>query len=159
MQPGARLAAITFALMVLAAAAWAQEFRATSWLMSRQEVMASEAGRAVSEVDLTDHQKQIVFQSYLAGFSVTITYLLQNDELMSASYTFRRDRDRAAFDFMRSDLQSKNGAPSFDKQDLVGWRLPKTEIALAHLKDGSTYVAYWEKSYFARLNSLPASGR
>ncbi len=159
MRPAIRSALILLALVAVAESAFAQEFRKTSWLMSKEEVIASEAGRAVSETDLNDHQQQIVFQSYVNGFRVTITYLLQNDELLSASYTFRWDRDRAAFDAMKQDLQGRNGAPAFVQEDLVGWRLAKTEIALAHLKDGTTYVAYWEKSYFARLNNLPGAGR
>ncbi len=152
---GALVAALTIAA---AAGAFAQEFRATSWLMSKEQVIASEGGREISETDLGNHQQQVVFQSRVNGFTATITYLLQDDELLSASYTFRRDRDRAAFKAMKDTLQARNGAPAFERHDLVGWRLPKTEIALAHLADATTYVAYWEKSYFARLNNLPASG-
>jgi hypothetical protein len=146
-------------LVSLASTAFAQEFRRTSWLMSKEQIIASEGGSLVSELDLKDNQQQVVFQSYVYGFPVTITYLLQNDALLSASYTFRRDRDRAAFDMMKKDLVGKNGAPAFEQDNLAGWRLPKTEIALAHLKDGTTYVAYWEKSYFARLNNLPGVTR
>jgi hypothetical protein len=31
--------------------------------------------------------------------------------------------------------------PSFEKQDLVGLRLERTEIAPTHLSDGTTYAA------------------
>jgi hypothetical protein len=124
--------------------------------MSKDQVIASEGARLVSELDLKGNQQQVVFQSYLAGFPVTITYLLENNALLSASYTFRRDLDHAAWDAMKHDLQSRDGPPAFEQENLVGWRMPKTEIALAHLKDGTTYVAYWEKSYFARINNLPS---
>jgi hypothetical protein len=93
------------------------------------------------------------------GFPATITYLLENDKLLSASYTFKRDPDRKAFDFMKLDLTSRNGKPAFEKENLVGWRLERTEIALAHLPDGSSYAAYWEKAYFARINNLAGTGR
>jgi hypothetical protein len=58
---------------------------------------------------------------------------------------------------MKGDLTKRNGMPSFERKELVGWRLEKTEIALTHLSDGTTYVAYWEKSYFARMNNLGTS--
>ena len=155
MQPMLRRACAAALLVSLASSASAQEFRKTSWLMSKNQVIASEGARLVSEQDLKGNQEEIVFQSYLAGFPVTITYLLENDALLSASYTFHRDVDRAAWDAMKQDLRSRNGPPAFEQEDLVGWRLPKTEVALAHLKDATTYVAYWEKSYFARINNLP----
>lgn len=143
-------------LVVLAGSASAQEFRNTSWHMSKDQVLASEGARLVSDQDLKGNQEQVVFQSYLAGYPVTITYLLEDDALLSASYTFRRDSDHAAWNVVKQDLQSRNGPPSFERENLAGWRLAKTEIALAHLKDGTTYVAYWEKTYFARMNNLPA---
>lgn len=144
-------ACIALLLSATAASAFALEFRNTSWMMSRQQVIDSEGGRVVSELDL-EGQQQIVFKSLVNGFAATITYTLENDELLSASYTFARDSDRQAWDMMKQDLTGKNGPPSFEKENLIGWRLPRTEIALAHLKDGTTYVAYWEKSYFARIN-------
>ncbi|HET6451440.1 MAG TPA: hypothetical protein VFI08_09015 [Spirochaetia bacterium] len=159
MHPVLRRSCLAAALLVsLAATAGAQEFRKTSWLMNREQVIASEGASLVSETDLKGNQQQVVFQSYLGGFPVMITYLLENDALLSASYTFRRDADRSAWAAMKQDLVTKNGPPSFEQENLLGWRLPKTEIALAHLKDGTTYVAYWEKSYFARINNLPPGG-
>ena len=59
---------------------------------------------------------------------------------------------------MKQDLVGRNGAPSFEKESLAGWRLDRSEIALAHLRDGTTHVSYWEKSYFARINSLTEAG-
>ena len=159
MRPGVRRASFVLALLLIAGSAFAQEFRNTTWLMSKDQVLASESTHEISETNLGNHQQQVVFKSYVNGFAVTITYLLQNDELLSASYTFRRDMDRTAFVAMEQDIQSKNGAPAFERDDLIGWRLARTEIALAHLKDGTTYVAYWEKTYFARLNNLTGAGR
>jgi hypothetical protein len=151
-------ALVVFAFLFLAYGSFALEFRKTSWLMTREEVIASEAGRVVSDLSLPGLQ-QIVFQTMVNGFPATITYLLENDKLLSASYTFKRDPDRKAFDFMKLDLTSRNGKPAFEKENLVGWRLERTEIALAHLPDGSSYAAYWEKAYFARINNLAGTGR
>ena len=148
---------IAVVFLILSYSSFALEFRKTSWLMTKEQVIASETGRVVSELSLPG-QQQIVFRTMVNGFPATITYLLENDKLLSASYTFKRDMDRAAFDAMKQELTAKNGKPSFEKDDLVGWRLNKTEIALAHLKDGTTYAAYWEKTYFARINNLAGSG-
>jgi hypothetical protein len=144
---------IALALLLAAGTVFSEEFRGTSWLMSRDQVIASENLRVASELSLNG-QQQVVFTTYVDGFPVTLTYLLVNDALLSASYTFRRDVDRRAWVAMMQDLTQKDGAPAFEQDNLAGWRLPKTEIALAHLKDGTTYVAYWEKSYFARINHL-----
>ncbi len=141
------------ALFLAAAAAFPQEFRGTTWLMTHDQVVATEKLRVTSE-SRVNGQQQVVYQTYLDGFSVTLTYLLENDALLSASYTFRRDGDRRAWVAMMQDLTQKYGPTAFEQENLAGWRLPKTEIALAHLKDGTTYVAYWEKSYFARINHL-----
>lgn len=140
-------------LLLAAVAAFPQEFRGTTWLMTHDQVVATEKLRVTSE-SRVNGQQQVVYQTYLDGFSVTVTYLLENDALLSASYTFRRDGDRRAWVAMMQDLTQKYGPTAFEQENLAGWRLPKTEIALAHLKDGTTYVAYWEKSYFARINHL-----
>jgi hypothetical protein len=140
-------------LLLVAFTSFALEFRNTSWLMSKEEVIASESGRVVSELSLPG-QQQVVFRALVHGFPATITYILENDKLLSASYTFKRDVDLEAFNAMKEDLVSQNGPPAFEKENLAGWRLLKTEIALAHLKDGTSYVAYWEKAYFARINNL-----
>jgi hypothetical protein len=146
-----------FAFLILASNAFALEFRNTSWLMTKDEVIASETGRIVSELNLPG-QHQVVFRTLVNGFPATITYLLEDDKLLSASYTFKRDLDRAAFDAMKRELTVKNGNPTFEKENLLGWRLLRTEIALAHLPDGTSYAAYWEKTYFARLNNLQGIG-
>ena len=142
------------ALLLVAASAGAQEFRATTWMMSRDQVIASEGRRAVSELSQKG-QQLVIFKTYIDGLPATITYILENDSLLSASYTFPRDTDRRAWVAMMQDLTDKNGPPAFEQDNLAGWRLEKTEIALAHLRDGTTQAAYWEKSYFARINRLP----
>ncbi len=125
--------------------------------MTREEVIASETGPVVSELSLPG-QRQILFRALVNGFPATITYLLENNQLLSASCNFKRDFDHKAFDAMKLDLTGRNGKPAFEKENLVGWRLVKTEIALAHLPDGTSYAAYWEKSYFARINNLAGTG-
>jgi hypothetical protein len=145
---------IVLALISLAAGSvCALEFRNTTWLMTKEQVIASETGHIVSVVDVPG-QQQIVVRSPVNGFPATITYTLENNKLVSASCSFRKDRDSTAFTAMRQELARRNGAPAFEKPALIGWTLDKTEIALAHLPDGTTYAAYWEKSYFARINNL-----
>ena len=150
-------ALVVCALCAIAECSFALEFRNTAWLMSKEEVVKSESGLFVSEVNLPGRQ-QIVFQALVNGHTATITYMLENDKLISASYTFRRDIDRAAFDAMKHDLSDRNGVAAFEKENLLGWRLEKSEIALAHLRDNTTQVSYWEKSYFARINKLTETG-
>jgi hypothetical protein len=148
---------LALALLFVAGSAWAQEFRATTWMMSRSQVIASEGGRVVSELN-QGGQQLVVFKTWVEGLPATITYILENDALLSAAYTFARDTDRRAWVAMMQDLADKNGPPAFEQENLAGWRLQKTEIALAHLRDGTTRATYWEKSYFARINHLPIGG-
>jgi hypothetical protein len=143
--------------LLLAYSSFALEFRKSSWLMTSDEVIASETARIVSET-YQSGQQQIVFRTQVSGFPATITYILENDKLFSASCTFKRDPNRKAFNAMLQELIDQKGKPSFEKDNLVGWRLERTEIALAHLPDGTSYAAYWEKQYFARINNLGGSG-
>ncbi len=152
-----RKAFVILAFLSIAGSSFALEFRNTTWLMTKEEVVKSEPGLFVSELNLKG-QQQIVFQALVNGFPATITYILENDQLISASYTFRKDLDRAAFDAMKQDLVGRDGSPTFEKENLLGWRLEGSEIALAHLRDSTTQVSYWEKSYFARINKLTETG-
>ena len=150
-------ALVFVALLSLAESSFALEFRNTTWLMTKDDVVKSENGLFVSELNLPG-QQQVVFRSLVNGLPAIITYILEHDRLISASLSFRRDVDHAAFNAMKQDLVGRNGAPSFEKESLVGWRLDRSEIALAHLRDGTTHVSYWEKSYFARINNLTEAG-
>ncbi len=152
-----RTAVVTFTLLLVGYASFALEFRNTSWLMSKEQVIASEKERVVSELNLSG-QQQIVFRTIVYGFSATLTYLLENDKLLCASYNFRKDPTGKIFSRLSQELTTQYGEPVFEREDLAGWRLEKTEIALAHLPDGTCYAAYWEKTYFARLNSAAARG-
>jgi hypothetical protein len=143
--------------MLVCLGSFALEFRKSSWMMTREEVIASEQGRIISERVMPD-QRQLVYRTTVNGVPATITYTLENDKLLCGSYTFRRDLTRKAFDFMRQDLATQNGTPAFEKDDLVGWILEKTEIALAHLADGTSYAAFWEKDYFLRVNRIAGTG-
>jgi len=146
---------LPLALLCLAFSSFAQDFRATTWLMTKTQVIDTEKTRVISEESFAG-QQQLVFQSLVYGFSATITYLLVDDRLLSASYTFRKDADRSAFDAVSKDLIGKYGPATLQKGTLLGWRLDKTEIALTHLADGTTQAGFWEKSYFARINGLAA---
>jgi hypothetical protein len=58
---------------------------------------------------------------------------------------------------MRRKISALHGAPSIQKESMLAWRLPRTEIALTWLPDKSCYIVYWEKEYFARINGLASS--
>ena len=148
---------VAAALLSVAWGSFAAEFRNTTWMMSEQQVSDSEDTRMVSGLTLGT-TRQLVFETRVAGFPATITYTLEDGKLLCASLSFRDDTDGAAFSAMKKDLMGKNGTPAFQKADLIAWRLQRTEIALSRLPDGTTYVAYWEKSYFARINNLPSAG-
>jgi hypothetical protein len=148
---------VAAALLSVAWGSFAAEFRNTTWMMSEQQVSDSEDTRMVSALTLGT-TRQLVFQTKVGGFPVTITYTLENGKLLSASMSFHDDADGAAFGAMKKALVGKNGTPAFQKADLIAWRLERTEIALSRLPDGTTYVAYWEKAYFARINNLAPAG-
>lgn len=149
--------AIALLLILVACGAFPLDFRKTSWLMSSADVIASETGLVATQHSLSN-QQQLEYKTAVEGFTATITYLLVDDKLLSASYTFAKDVKRSAYDAMKQALTGVYGAPAVNKDGLLGWRLAKTEIALAHLDDGTTQVSYWEKSYFARINNLQANG-
>jgi hypothetical protein len=152
-----RRALVAAAFLWVAWGSFAAEFRNTTWMMTEQQVSDSEDTRMVSALTLGP-TRQLVFVTKVGGFPATVTYMLENGKLLSASVAFFNDKNGAAFSFMKRDLVGKNGSPAFEKADLVGWRLEHTEIALRRLPDGTTYAAYWEKSYFARINNLSAAG-
>jgi hypothetical protein len=137
--------------MLCAVCAHASDFRNTSWLMSRDQIVSAEGGRASAETD-THGQKELTFKTQVDGHAGLITYVLEDNRLMTASYTFRNDSDQAVYTYMKKWLIAKYGNPSFEKGMLVGWRLERSEIALTLLAERTCYVAFWEKDYFARIN-------
>ena len=145
------------ALLSIAYGCFASDFRNASWLMTEDQVAASEDTRAAGEVTLPG-ERQIVYHALVHGFAATITYTLVGDKLLSATCRFTKDPGRAAFNAMKQELLGTRGAPAFEKENLLGWRLDRTEIALTYLADGTTYAAYWEKAYFARINDVAETG-
>jgi hypothetical protein len=134
-------------------ASFGMDFRNTSWQMSRGDVIASEIGRPISETNVAN-QQEIVYTIFINDVAGKITYLLKNDRLLSASYSFKNDQSMQVFNIMNKELINKYGKPNFQSGKLVVWRLEKTEIALTHLPDNTCYVAYWEKAYFAQTNQM-----
>jgi hypothetical protein len=132
----------------------AADFRGISWLMTEDQVASVEGTNAVSEKDLPG-QREVIYKGWVAGNWATITYLFENNALLSATYTIAADKDRAAYAAVKKEIARVSGAAALDKTDLAAWRLNRSEIALAHLADGTTYAALWEKSYFARLHAPP----
>jgi hypothetical protein len=147
-----------FSLLVLVAAQSlaAADFRGTSWLMSRDEVAASEGTPGIPVADENGRQ-QVLFKTSVDGKSCSITYSFENDALVSASYSFRADLNREAYESMKKRITGGYGAPAMEKGDMLAWRLPRTEIALTWLPDKSCYVVYWQKEYFARINGLTST--
>jgi hypothetical protein len=157
MPTSVRCALLSAALFLSAYASFAADFRRTSWLMSRDQIVAAEGGGVDSE---TEHagQQQLVFKALVNGHSGSITYLLEHNQLRAASYNFRNDENRQVYSYMKDFLTSRYGQPTLKKDDMVGWRLERTEIALTYFPNKSCYVAFWEKAYFARMNNLGPAG-
>ena len=143
-------------IFLVAQALSAVDFRSTSWLMTRDQVTASEKGAGTSVSDPSGRQ-QISFKTTVDGKSCFLTYYFENDSLVSASYSFRADGEREVYEAMRRKISALHGAPSVQKESMLAWRLPRTEIALTWLPDKSCYIVYWEKEYFARINGLASS--
>jgi hypothetical protein len=152
-----RRALLSAAFLLAACSLFAADFRRASWLMTRDQVVASEDANVDSEMRFAG-QVQLVFRTQMSGHSGAITYLLENNQLRSASYSFRGDEKRQVYAYMKDLLTGKYGTPSVVKGDMVGWRLERTEIALTYLPNKSCYAAFWEKAYFARINNLASSG-
>jgi hypothetical protein len=151
-------AALLPAVFFLAAyCSFADDFRKTSWLMTRDQIIASEDTQVDSEMEFAG-QQQVVFRALVKGHSGSITYLLENNQLRAASYNFGNDERRQIYSYMKDSLTTRYGKPSIHKDEMLGWRLERTEIALTYLPNKSCYVAFWEKAYFARLNNLSPSG-
>jgi hypothetical protein len=125
--------------------------------MTREQIIASEDANVDSEMEFAG-QQQLVFRAQVNGHSGSITYLLENSQLRAASYSFRNDENRQVYAYMKDLLTGKYGKPALQKNDMVGWRLERTEIALTYLPNKSCYVAFWEKAYFARINNLNPAG-
>jgi len=145
------------ALLLAAYGSFGADFRKASWLMTRDQVIASEDARVDSEREFAG-QQQLVFRAQLNGHSGSVTYLLEDNQLRAASYNFRNDDDRQMYSYMKSFLTGAYGKPAIQKDQMVGWRLDRTEIALTYLPSKACYVAFWEKEYFARINNLDPSG-
>ncbi len=148
---------LSAAFLLAACSVFAADFRQTSWLMTREQIIVAEGANAVSETDFAG-QKEMVFRAQVTGHTAAVTYTLENNQLRAASYSFRNDDDRQVYLYMKDQLTGAYGKPTVQKGELVGWRLSRTEIALTYLPNKSCYVAFWEKAYFARINNLRPAG-
>ncbi len=140
-------------IVFLACSAFASDFRKTSWLMSREQVQASEDGRLVTERDIAG-QQEVIYRARFEGYEGSVTYVLENDKLLSASYNYPKDDTRTVFSHMKESLTRQFGAPSLQTDSLAVWRSERTEVALTYRGEKACYVAFWEKGYFARINRL-----
>ena len=130
-----------FAFLCLASSCFALEFRNTSWMMTGTDVIASETSRVVSEESYSN-QRQIVFRSVVNGYTATITYLLEDDKLLSASYTFAKDLSSRAFEAM------KRGPP---RQEWLAIGPDRYAARLAASKDGDRPHASAGRNHAGRL--------
>jgi hypothetical protein len=146
-------AAAGLLLFLLAQNLAASDLRGASWLMSREQVRSVERGAPLSATDKNGSQ-QLVYKIFQDGKAGLLTYFFENNRLVSASYSFRNDQERALYETVRRTLAGQFGPPSLDSDSMVGWRLARTEIALTSLPDQTCYLVYWEKDYFAKINGL-----
>ena len=121
--------------------------------MSREQVQASEDGTLVTERNIAG-QQEMIYRVRLDGYEGSVTYLLENDKLLAASYNYQKDDTRQVFGHMKESLTRQFGRPSVQTDSLAVWRSERTEVALAYRAEKTCYLAFWEKGYFARLNKL-----
>lgn len=124
--------------------------------MSMEQVRSAERGQPLSATDRNDSQ-QLVYKIFQEGKAGLLTYFFENNRLVSASYSFRNDRERSLYETVRKTLAGQFGPPSVRTDSMVGWRLVRTEIALTFLPDKTCYLVYWEKDYFAKINGLAST--
>ena len=148
------IGAIVF--LFLAYGSFASDFRKTSWLMSKDQVLASEDGRLVTERNIAG-QQEVIYRARFEGYEGSITYVLENNKLLAASYNYQKDDTRQVFSHMKESLTRQFGAPALQTDSLAVWRSARTEVALAYRAEKTCYVAFWEKAYFARINNLTAA--
>jgi hypothetical protein len=121
--------------------------------MSRDQVVATESSPILSERTING-QLEVVYRTTLRGYLGTIEYFLEDDQLVAAAYSFTSDSRGELFAYLTTMLTSMYGKPSFQTDNLIGWRMNRTEIALALVSGKICHVSYWEKSYFAKINDL-----
>ena len=143
-------------LVLLAGSAFASDFRKTTWLMSKDQVQASEDGTLVTERNVAG-QQEVVYRARFEGYEGSVTYVLENDKLLAATYNYQKDDTRQVYSHLKESLTRQFGAPSLQTDSLAVWRSERTEVALAYRAEKTCYVAFWEKSYFARINNLTAA--
>jgi len=151
-----RRATLSIVLAFLACSSFASDFRKTSWLMSKEQVLASEDGTIITERNIAG-QQEVVYRARFEGYEGSVTYILENDKLLAASYDYQKDDMRRVYSHMKESLTRAFGKPAVQTDSLVVWRSARTEIALAYRAEKTCYVAFWEKSYFARINRLTAT--
>jgi len=160
LQPGGCAAlrrAITATFLVfLACSAFASDFRKTSWLMSKEQVQASEDGTLVTERNVAG-QQEVIYRARFEGYEGSVIYVLENDKLLAATYSYQKDDTRQVYSHIKESLTRQFGAPSLQTDSLAVWRSERTEVALAYRAEKACYVAFWEKAYFARINNLTAA--
>jgi len=148
--------ALAASFLFVSLSALAFDFRSVSWMMSRDQVVAAENLSIVSENGFGG-QQELSYQTSLNGFAGSLSYTLENDRLVAASFSFPTDNHGELFRYLKGTLIRQYGPPSFQSDRLIGWRMNRTEIALAFLSGRICHLSYWEKSYFARINNLSVS--
>jgi hypothetical protein len=140
-------------LVLLASSAFPSDFRKTSWLMSKEQVQASEDGTLITERNVAG-QQEVIYRAQFEGYEGSVTYVLEDDKLLAATYNYPKDDTRQVYSHMKESLTRQFGAPSLQTDNLAVWRSERTEVALAYRTEKACYVAFWEKAYFARINNL-----
>ncbi len=144
--------------LIVCCSAFSADFRSVSWMMTRDQVVDAERGAIVSERALSG-QREILYQTTLNGYAGSLSYTLEDDRLVAAAYNFPGDYRAELFGSLKETLTRLYGPPSFQSDRLVGWRMNRTEVALAFVSGRVCHLSYWEKSYFARINDLSSPPR
>ncbi|MGO9412430.1 MAG: hypothetical protein ACLQCB_16980 [Spirochaetia bacterium] len=139
-----RVAAV---LLLLAASAFAQDFRKVTWGMSVDDVVSAESALTFSQMDeasnttLTSHVN-------VMGHNGILNYIFENDKLVIAQYKFDDEDDMRTYTGILNILKEKYGAPSDSGDSFSHWKLPRTYIGIS-FKDDVCKVVYADQGWVA----------
>ena len=145
MRPQAWQAAAVFIL--LAALAFAQDFRKVTWGMSVDDVVSAESELKFSQMDGTSNT---MLSSHVGvmGHSGILNYIFENDKLVIAQYRFDDEDDMKIYTEILKILTQKYGQPADSGDSYSHWKLPRTYIGIS-FKDNLCKVDYADQSWVA----------
>ena len=145
MRPQAWQAAAVFIL--LAALAFAQDFRKVTWGMSVDGVVSAESELTFSQMDGTSNT-MLTAHVGVMGHSGILNYIFENDKLVIAQYRFDDEDDMKTYTEILNILKKKYGQPADSGDSYSHWKLPRTYIGISY-KDNLCKVDYADQSWVA----------